>query len=121
IKTVELGQVTVEAGQTVTFSKTVTLTDSEKAQMDQLFENGVYVEGFVSLTDTAGTAPTLRLPMLAFYGDWTAAPIFDQGDWTDEAEDGENVMNNESTWGVSLMGSTVVNWSSGGIIGYLDL
>src|SRR5699024_4552831 len=65
IKTVELGQVTVEAGQTVTFSKTVTLTDSEKAQLDQLFENGVYVEGFVSLTDTAGTAPTLGLPMLA--------------------------------------------------------
>lgn len=121
IKTVELGQVTVEAGQTARFSKTVTLTDSEKAQLDQLFENGVYVEGFVSLTDTAGTAPTLGLPMLAFYGDWTAAPIFDQGDWTDEAEDGENVMNNESTWGVSLMGSTVVNWSSGGIIGYLDL
>lgn len=121
IKTVELGQVTVEAGQTARFSKTVTLTDSEKAQLDQLLENGVYVEGFVSLTDTAGTAPTLGLPMLAFYGDWTAAPIFDQGDWTDEAEDGENVMNNESTWGVSLMGSTMVNWSSGEIIGYLNL
>lgn len=121
IKTVELGQVTVEAGQTARFSKTVTLTDSEKAQLDQLLENGVYVEGFVSLTDTAGTAPTLGLPMLAFYGDWTAAPIFDQGDWTDEAEDGENVMNNESTWGVSLMGRTMVNWSSGEIIGYLNL
>lgn len=72
IKTVELGQVTVEAGQTARFSKTVTLTDSEKAQRNQLFENGVYVEGFVSLTDAAGTAPTLGLPMLAFYGDWTA-------------------------------------------------
>lgn len=121
IKTVELGQVTVEAGQTARFSQTVTLTDSEKAQLDQLFENGVYVEGFVSLTDAAGAAPTLGLPMLAFYGDWTAAPIFDESTWVDEAEDGENVFNNESTWGVSLMGSTMVNWSSGEIIGYLNL
>lgn len=121
IKTVELGQVTVEAGQTARFSQTVTLTDSEKAQLDQLFENGVYVEGFVSLTDAAGAAPTLGLPMLAFYGDWTAAPIFDQSDWTDEAQDGESVFNNEATWGVSLMGSTQVNWSSGEIIGYLNL
>lgn len=121
IKTVDLGQVTVEAGQTARFSQTVTLTDAEKAQLDQLFENGVYVEGFVSLTDEAQTAPTLGLPMLAFYGDWTAAPIFDQGNWTNEAADGQNVFNNESTWNVSLVGSTMVNWSTGEIISYLNL
>lgn len=121
IKTLDLGQVTVEAGQTGHFDQTVSLSDSEKAQLDQLFENGVYVEGFVSLTDTAGTAPTLGLPMLAFYGDWTAAPIFDNGTWLDEPADGENVNNNEATWGVSLMGSTQVNWESGELIGYLNL
>ncbi len=121
IKTVDLGQVTVEAGQTTSFSKTVTLTADEKAQLDKLFENGVYVEGFVILTDVAEVAPTLGLPMLAYYGDWTAAPIFDNGTWLDEAADGENVNNNESTWGVSLLGSTIVNWDSGELIGYMNL
>ncbi|HJD21639.1 MAG TPA: S8 family serine peptidase [Candidatus Gemmiger faecigallinarum] len=121
IKTVDLGTVTVEANSTANFSQTVTLTEEEKAALDATFENGVYVEGFVSLTDAAGSAPALGLPMLAFYGDWTSAAIFDASDWLDDPQDGSNVFNNESTWGVSLLGSASINPSTGEILGYMNL
>ena len=121
IKTVDLGTITVDADQTASFNQTVSLSEEEKQELANLFENGVYVEGFVTLTDTAGSAPSLGLPMLAFFGDWTAAPIFDTSSWTDEAQDGENVFNNEVTWGVNLLGSAAINPSSGQIIGYYDL
>ena len=51
------------------------------------FPNGGYVEGFVTLTQVAadGSALTdpidLGLPFLAFYGDWTKAPIMDSTDY----------------------------------------
>lgn len=51
------------------------------------FPNGSYVEGFVTLTQVAadGSALTdpidLGLPFLAFYGDWTKAPIMDSTDY----------------------------------------
>ncbi len=120
IKTVDLGQVTVPAGQSVSFDQSVSLTSEEKAALDSLFENGVYVEGFVSLADAASAAPTLGLPMLAYYGDWTEAPIFDSALWIDEPADTTNVNNNQCTWGVSVVGSTVQN-PMYGIIDYLNL
>ena len=69
--------VTVAAGQTATVTLTVTLSDSDKQYLDTSFENGMYVEGFVVLTATEGTEVSLSVPYLAFYGDWTEAPIFD--------------------------------------------
>lgn len=38
----------------------------------------MYVEGFVTLTDKDSAGVDLSLPYLAFYGDWTDAPIFDK-------------------------------------------
>lgn len=117
IKTVVLGEVTVPANGSVTVEKTLTLTSEEKDTLDSLFENGIYVEGFVSLSSE--TNPTIGLPMLAFYGDWTKAPIFDNGNWFDEPEDGESVFKNENTWMPSLMGSALIN--AMGIVGYVNL
>ena len=37
----------------------------------------MYVEGFVTLTAKEGTTVNLNAPFLAFYGDWTEAPIMD--------------------------------------------
>lgn len=105
LKEVNLGTVTVPANGSVTVSETVTLTDEEKAELDELFPNGTYIEGFVTLTND--TDPQIGLPFLAFYGDWTAAPIFDSATWIDD-DVTWNVetesWNADTTWGVTLMG-----------------
>lgn len=69
--------ITVPAGQTVDVNLTITLTEENKKYLDESFENGMYVEGFVKLEATAGTEIDLNAPYLAFYGDWTVAPMFD--------------------------------------------
>lgn len=104
IREVDLGAITVPASQTVRVSRTVSLTAEEKALLGELFANGTYVEGFVILTDSEGSNPQIGLPFLAYYGDWTAAPIFDSALWTDVPADGENVLGNEAEWGVSILG-----------------
>ncbi len=68
---------TVGAGQTAKVTVKITLTDEDKAYLDSSFKNGMYVEGFVSLTAKSGTEIDLNVPYLAFYGDWNRAPIFD--------------------------------------------
>ena len=98
----DLGTITVPAYSEVEFTATVSLTDEEKALLDELFANGTYVEGFVSLTCEG--QPALGLPMLAFYGDWTKAPIYDSALWIDEVSEGSNYMDLESTWGTTIIG-----------------
>ncbi len=69
--------VTVNAGESASVTVTITLSDDDKAYLDSSFENGMYVEGFITLTAKDGTDIDLNVPYLAFYGDWTAAPMFD--------------------------------------------
>ena len=68
--------ITVAAGKVATVTMRVTLSDEDKAYLDASFENGMYVEGFVTLKATNGGVD-LNVPYLSFYGDWTQAPIFD--------------------------------------------
>lgn len=70
--------VTVGANTTATVTVTLTLTDADKQYLDKSFENGMYVEGFITLGSSAGTEVDINVPFLAFYGDWTQAPIFDE-------------------------------------------
>ena len=69
--------VTVNGGSVAEITVTVTLSDADKKYLDDSFENGMYVEGFVTLTAVEGTTVSLSAPYLAFYGDWTEAPILD--------------------------------------------
>jgi len=75
-KTLEGTQITVDGGKEVAVTVTITLSDTDKQYMES-FENGMYVEGFVTLTAVSGTEIDLSVPYLAFYGDWTKAPLFD--------------------------------------------
>ncbi len=70
-------KVSVDAGAEAKVTAVVTLSDEDKAYMDASFENGMYVEGFITLTATRGTDVDMSIPYLAFYGDWTVAPMFD--------------------------------------------
>ncbi|MBQ8177959.1 MAG: leucine-rich repeat protein [Clostridia bacterium] len=69
-------RVSIGAGQTASVTMTITLTNENKKYLDDSFANGMYVEGFVTLKGVDG-ATDIGFPYLAFYGDWTVAPMFD--------------------------------------------
>ncbi|MBP5194034.1 MAG: S8 family serine peptidase, partial [Clostridia bacterium] len=67
----------VPAGESKAISVTLTLSDAEKNYIDSSFKNGMYVEGFVTLTPASDEYCNLNIPFLGFYGDWTDAPLLD--------------------------------------------
>ena len=70
--------VTLRANGTAAVNVSLTLTATGKAALSKDFPNGIYVEGFVTLTPVNdGDTISLGLPFMGFYGDWSAAPIFD--------------------------------------------
>lgn len=79
--------VTLRANGTEAVNVSLALTANGKAALDRDFPNGIYVEGFVTLTPVSGgDTISLGLPFLGFYGDWSAAPIFDASVYdTDES------------------------------------
>ncbi len=79
-------KITVAAGATAKVSLKYTLTDSDKKLIDTLFPYGMYVEGFVKLTPAYENGINLNVPFLAFYGDWTQAPMFDKTYYDVESE-----------------------------------
>ncbi len=76
--TLEGSTITVPARGEATVVVSLTLSESARNYLDA-FENGIYVEGFVELTNADD--PALSLPFLGFYGDWTQAPIFEEADY----------------------------------------
>lgn len=75
--------VTVPAGGTVSVTVTITLSDSLKQELSTTFQNGIYIEGYVTLVQQATqegvTGCDLSIPYLAFYGNWGQAPVIDTG------------------------------------------
>ena len=82
----ENNRVSGAPGKTADVTVTVTVTDEGRTMLAQ-FPNGGYVEGFVTLTQVAADGSSLTdpidlgVPFLAFYGDWTKAPIMDSTDY----------------------------------------
>ena len=95
VNSVEGGKVngtklSVDKGQKADVTVTITLSDEDKAYLDSSFPNGMYVEGFITLTASEGAEIDLNVPYLAFYGDWNKAPLFDLDYYTtnvDELDD----------------------------------
>ena len=83
----QVTEVLVPAGETVTVTATIVLTDGDKAYMDTYYENGIYVEGFVTLTAVTEGALDLSLPYMGFYGNWSDARMFDTGWWFQSEEE----------------------------------
>ena len=69
--------ITVDSGATAKVTVKITLTEENKNYLNTSFENGMYVEGFLTLDAKSGTEIDLNVPYLAFFGDWTQAPLFD--------------------------------------------
>lgn len=68
--------ITVAGGQTASVTVTYTLSEADREYFTKNFTYGSYVEGFVKLT-ARNDEIDLNVPFLAFYGDWTEAPMFD--------------------------------------------
>lgn len=66
----------VPAGGTVNVTVTLTLSAEDMAYMDTYYENGIYVDGFVRCY-AINEGCDLSLPFMGFYGDWSAARIFE--------------------------------------------
>lgn len=79
----------VPANGTLACEATIKLEEDDKAYMDQYFENGIYVEGFVYAKSLNGDVKELSMPVLGFYGDWTDAPVFDRANYYQYEMDGE--------------------------------
>ncbi len=62
---------------TATVDLNNTITGMNKKSIEEVFVNGGYVEGFVTLTDPIDTNPTLSIPYLGFKGEWDKAPAID--------------------------------------------
>lgn len=77
----------VAAGETAAINVSVNVAAEGKNYMDTNFENGIYVEGFTTLTAKNAGGVDLSLPYLAFYGDWTKAPILDSGYYWQEDDE----------------------------------
>lgn len=70
----------VPAGETVTVSVTLSLSDAEKKYIQKSFENGMFIEGFLKLLAVNGDGENqcdLTLPFMGFYGNWKSAPLLD--------------------------------------------
>ncbi len=71
---------TVNADSVAEIEVEYVLTDGDKNTIDSLFPYGMYVEGFVKLTQLGQSDKNvnLNIPFLAFYGNWAQAPMFDK-------------------------------------------
>lgn len=77
------GTVTLPAGGKTEITVTMTLTETQKKALDEKYENGAYVQGYVFAAPTTTSegvqGVTHSIPVLAFYGNWTDASMFENG------------------------------------------
>ncbi len=83
--------VTVKANGTTTISVEDSLSDDEKKAIEDTFENGTYLEGYVTLTpvDEAKKDETLSIPYMGFYGSYADAPAIEEFDFSRDSVDSE--------------------------------
>lgn len=56
----------------------IALTGKGQSRLKKDFPNGIFVEGYVTLTpDSKKEAVAVSIPFMGFYGDWTSTPMFD--------------------------------------------
>lgn len=76
---------TLKAGEEKKVRLKVTLNSSQCSEIKEVFVNGFFVEGYLSLSD-ASNSSDISIPILGYYGDWPSLPIF-AGNWTESKPD----------------------------------
>jgi len=111
--------VIVGKGKQATVKVRITLSDEDKKYLDESFENGMYVEGFISLEAKLGTKIDLSVPYLAFYGDWTRAPMFDLEYYDTNADELDDGIDPEDKLMADSFPSRAVGGISSDFVSYL--
>ncbi|MBO5417263.1 MAG: leucine-rich repeat protein [Clostridia bacterium] len=111
--------ITVDAGKTAKVTVKITLGDADKKYLDESFENGMYVEGFITLEATAGTEIDMNVPYLAFYGDWLVAPLFDRDYYETNADELDNAIDPEDKTMADAYATRPVGGVSDDFVSYL--
>lgn len=88
----EGGEIIIPANSTKKVKVTVTLSEEDKAYLNEVFPNGNYVEGYVEFYNEDYR---VHATYLAFYGDWAAAPVLEAADFRDFIE-AEKYVNTEA-------------------------
>ncbi len=83
----EAEQITVPAHGFAEVTVNLALSDDEKEYLEDYFENGTYVEGYTFLTPEATDEGALdveySIPILAYYGNYSDASMYDEGSLND--------------------------------------
>ncbi len=111
--------ISVEAGQSAKVTVRLTLSDSDKQYLDESFANGMYVEGYITLEATKGTDIDLNIPYLAFYGDWTKAPLFDLEYYETNADELNKGLDEEDKLKADAYATRLIGGLTGDYVSYL--
>lgn len=112
-------KITVDAGSNANVKVTITLSEEDKAYLDESFANGMYVEGYLTLTASKGTDIDLSVPYLAFYGDWTVAPLFDLDYFETNADELDDSIADEDKTKADAYASRPIGGVSDDYVSYL--
>lgn len=114
-------EVTVPANGSVSFKVSVDVSNAKVVDpsvtgdwetpldINEVFPNGYFVEGYVTLTDSADVNPQLTVPYVGFKGDWDKAPILDGMKYDDSSFYGMAGAVSETAEGYSYLGYDPVN------------
>ena len=113
--------VTVSAGGTLDVKVTLKISDAAKKYLDASFENGMYVEGFIRLVPVGGVNNGIAVgaPFLAFYGDWTQAPMFDLTYFETNPDELNDAIDNEDKTKPDIFATRPIGGLESDYIGYM--
>ena len=89
--------ISIPSGTNKTIEIDLTLSQEALEILNQ-FENGIYVEGFVELVDSANSI-NLSVPFIGFYGDWDAQAMLDITAYEDD-DDTDPYMRASTSYGI---------------------
>lgn len=112
-------KLTVDADSSADVSVKITLTEEDKAYLDASFQNGMYVEGYITLEAAKGTDISLSVPYLAFYGDWTLAPLFDLTYFDTHADELDEGLNEEDKTKADAYATRAIGGMQDDFVSYL--
>lgn len=71
----EISKITVAPGEDVIVSLDIDLGSEDQQYIEETFENGTFIDGYVYLK--SDSAPNLTLPFMGYYGSWSDSDIFE--------------------------------------------